>query len=924
MKSFRFFFCLIIFTPSLISAQKVASVWPVGKGKQFNFQSGSFKYSDVKSNPRVFATICDNDGNLVLSTDGDTVWNENNEVLINGNRLVDGNHIIHEFSTPVFVPYPKKEGFYFLIYSYQQYSYEYGDTAIINHLVYAEIDINANGGQGEVTKKQILILTDFRNIPTIAGFCDNSYYWLAIDYNIPYLENDNTEKSVLLFYKIDEKGISTTPIVNTYFRFGSFINLHFSPNGDKLHISHYANDTSPFSEQGVMADFNFLTGELYNYRKLESVLYAGAEFSPNSRFIYFITASINNTGSKIIQYDARYINNISKTRSEIVDFQASDITWTGSIKLAPDGKIYFAYFDNFDGEMKLARINKPNNEGINCNVEFNVATLGFYPLFPEFVTSFSRDKLLDSFDEIDADAGPDMQLCPLSEIEIGKYNPTNLYQWYPDQYLDNPFISNPSFSASAQGNLSKTFTQTLRASDGNCWINFDLADVTVLPKPNKANIVGSWSLCPVVGEVDYWTRENFNSLQWFVNGGEIVTDNFLDTIKISWWDIDPKAAAKVIATNEFGCVSDTAVFPVRINAELIPQIPEGPEYLCMAEAKAATYQIINTNGSVYNWIAEGGEVISGQGTNKVIVTWKKDGQNKIYLNENSVTTDAVCYGVSEPLEVEILNDSIEIELTYVSFNLQNSLEVHYESVKLDVHKHKLIQQSEKVNSGKVDEYHPLTSGLNGYHIYHTKPEETGSEIINVKAINRCNETFYSNEQQSIVLRGEVLPDEQSISLNWNLNRFWETDHLKHEIWYLKDGDNNWQLVATVDNQTVYNYNYLNISLFHSFRIKEINLDKNFESWSNTVEVKVTDNLLIPDVFTPNDDGYNDIWEIWNIDSFHFRSLTIYDKTGSAVFICKNGFRPWDGKINGTVYQGTYFYTITFEGSTRYGQITVLQ
>lgn len=912
--------------PSLVSAQKEASIWPVGKGKQFNFQSGSFKYSDVKINPRVFATICDKDGNLVLSTDGDTVWNENNEVLINGDRLVEGNHIIHEFSTPIFVPYPQKEGFYFLIYSYQQYSYEYGDTTIVNNLVYAEIDINANGGQGEVTKKQILILTDFHNRPTIAGFCDNSYYWLAIDYNIPYtdIDHNNTEKSVLLFYKIDEKGISTAPKVNTYFRFGNFINLHFSPNGDKLHISHYANDTSPFNEQGVMADFNFLTGELYNYRKLGSVLYAGAEFSPSSRFIYFITANINNNGSEIIQYDARFINNISKTRSEIVDFQASDITWAGSLKLAPDGKIYFVYHDNFDGKMKLAKINKPNNQGINCDVEFNVTTLGYPTLFPEFVTSFFRDKSLDNFDEIDADAGPDMQLCPLSEIKIGKYYPTNLYQWFPDEHLDFPFLSDPTFSAPSQGNISKTFTQTLRASDGNCWINFDMADVTVLPKPNKANIVGSWSLCPYVGEVDYWTSENNNSLQWFANGGEIVTDNFLDTIKISWWDIDPKAAAKVVVTNEFGCVSDTAVFPVRINAELIPQPPEGPEKLCMAEAKAATYQIVGTNRSVYDWIVEGGEIIRGQGTNKVVVNWKREGQNNIYIKENSVTTNAVCYGESEPIEVEILNDSLEIKLTYVSFNLQNSLEVHYESDKLDVHKHILNQQSEKLNSGIIEEYHPSTSGLTGYFIYRTNPEESGSEIINLKVNNQCNEIFYSNEQQSIILRGEALPDEQTISLNWNLNRFWETDHLKHEIWYQQNEDSNWQLVATIDDQTAFDYNYHKISLFHSFRIKEINLDKNLESWSNTVEVMVSDNLLIPDVFTPNGDGYNDVWEIWNVESLIFRSLTIYDKTGKTVYKCKNGFKPWDGKINGRVFQGTYFYTITFEGSTRYGQITVLQ
>ena len=64
-------------------------------------------------------------------------------------------------------------------------------------------------------------------------------------------------------------------------------------------------------------------------------------------------------------------------------------------------------------------------------------------------------------------------------------------------------------------------------------------------------------------------------------------------------------------------------FPVRINVELITETPNGPNDLCVAEAKNVTYKIKNTNGSVYEWIAEGGDVVSGQGTNNVTVNWKK-------------------------------------------------------------------------------------------------------------------------------------------------------------------------------------------------------------------------------------------------------------------------------------------------------------
>jgi gliding motility-associated-like protein len=916
----------LILSPLISAGQKEASVWPIGDGKQLNFQSGNIEYINFE-HWRAIASICDNDGNLVLSFDGDTVKNKNNKALINGTRLAEKGYVVPQFSCPVFVPCPEKEGIYFLIYNCIQFEYKNGKSTIISRiLAYAEIDINANGGQGEVTRKQQEILTDCFNNPTIAGFCNNSYYWMAIDYHVPYTEYDGTLKSVLLFYKIDKNGISTEPIANRDFEFGQFINLRFSPSGDKLFFLHFPENSTPFTERGVLADFNFLTGELYNYRLLEYNMFTGVEFSPDSRFVYFVNFGYNNRGPELVQYDARYLDNIGTTRKVIVEVpENSDFELLNLLRLATDGKIYFPYVDLSNDQTKLARINEPNMPGTN-SVEFNVATINQYPLFPEFVTSFFRDKSLDEIDNQGADAGPDQQLCPQSALKIGNENsyPAGLYQWFPRDFLDNQFTPAPVFKAPLQGNITKHFTKTLRVTNLNCWLQFDSVQVTVLPKPNKASIVGSYSICPFVNEVDYWIHENNVNNEWFANGGQVVTDNTRDTVKISWGGINPNAAVKVLSTNQFGCVSDTSYFPVQIDTKLFTNAAKGPEYLCMAEANAADYWIIGTNGSVYDWIVEGGEVISGQGTNKVTVNWKEDGFNKIYIKENSVTSQAVCYGESEQLEVEILNDSLEIELAYVTFNLQNNLEMHYKSDDLDLHLHKLDQQTENTNSGIISEFHPLNTGLKGYFIYRSTPGVSGSEIINLKVTNRCNETFYSNKQQSVVLHGEALNEKQTISLHWNVNQFWEKDHLSHEIWYYKKNDDIWQLVATLDNETSYDYEYQNTSLYHSFRIKEINTDKNLESWSNIVELKLTDNLKIPSVFTPNNDGYNDFWEIWNIESFPFRSLTIFDKTGKPVFQCKNWFIPWDGKINGEVYQGTYFYTLTFEGNTINGQLTVLQ
>lgn len=893
-----------------------------------------------------------------MATNGDTIWNGNNEILINGTGLVEEGFFFIPFSYPIFVPYPKKDSSYFLIYQYGKRNIQerlinhyrrdslgnmvidyvehtniYDTTYINQKLVYAEIDINANNGKGEVIKKQQFILTDFNTGPTIAGYCDNNYYWMAIGYKFSYLEHDGTEKSVLLFYKIDENGISTEPIANTHFKKGSFSHLHFSPRGDRLFIDFWTSDHP--SSNGIVADFNFLNGELYNYRDLDSAPSNG-EFSSNSRFFYgyygyskYDNDVLVELRSEIVQYDTRYVENTNKSRTVIADIlQEPDIGWAGGFSIAPDGKIYFLYHDILENKEKLGRINKPGIQGKGCDIEFefDVEVIDNQFNYPAFVRSFFRDKSLDDVTEIDADAGPDKQLCPMSEIEIGTdfTYPGELFQWFPDEYLDNQFVPVPTFSAPAQGNISRIFPKILRVTDGNCWINFDTTLVTVLPKPNKAQIVGSWSLCPYVEEVDYWTHDNYNSLQWFANGGDVVTDNLLDTVKISWWDTNPLAAVKVIATNEFRCVSDTSVFPVRINAELITEPPRGPENLCIAEAKNVAYSITGTNGSVYEWIAEGGDITSGQGTDNVTVKWIRDGLNSIYIKEINETSETECYGESARLEVKVLNDSVDLGISYVTFNLQNNLEIHYQPEKLNTQKHKLIQLSEKLNSGKIDEYNPLLSGLYGYYIYRTNYEESGSEIITLKLTNDCNETFYSNEQQSIVLKGDVNENEQKISLNWNLNRFWRPELLQHEIWYSDDGGNSWQLADKIENQTNFDFEYSSFSLFQYFRVKEINAAENLESWSNTIEIKISDVFQIPDVFTPNGDGYNDVWEIWNIENYKFKDLIVYDKSGNPVYKCSKAFIPWDGKINGKVFQGTYFYKIVIENNTRYGKITILQ
>lgn len=908
---------LFCFLATLSNAQKEAAIWSVGSGMQLNFQSGKIEFSTFPSNYDANATICDKDGNLVLYTNGRTVWNRNNEIVINGEGLISNDASQHNL--PIFLPYPKRDGWYILIYDEFKNTNSY--SIIGNTLYYAEINANAYGGKGEVVSKKNKIHDNYHSGPTIAGFCENSYYWLVIDRNDNVVIESHSDQ--IYFYKIDENGVNLTPKIETQLDIGNSGGYKFSPNGDKFYFMYQENSTQMIHEE--IADFNFKTGEIYKLRNIGFKVNYKKEFSPDSRLLYFFS------NNKLMQVDVGYSTTASIVNSAVtiltLESNADVVYPGGDLHLAPDGKMYFSYYDINDKKTKLGVINVPNKKGLACDAQTDFFTItGNNFRMPDFVTSFFRDKHPEMQNEVFANAGPDIEVCTNSIATVGAGENTGaFFTWIPETGFDDPFSAKTVYRPTpANHPTPQILTFTLRATDGNCWLNFDKVDVKVLPVSAKLPVDGSWSVCPFVEEVDYWTVNNGNKLHWLVSGGEIVSDSSNDSIKINWGDTNKDASVSVFSTNKYGCNSDTSVFPVRINVKLITETPKGAGQLCVAENKNIPYQIRKTNGSVYYWIAEKGEVLLGQGTNKVVIDWQGDGQHKLTVEETSTTVDTICFGASEPFIVDILNDSLEIKLDQVSYDPENNLAIQYSSDKLrnNIHSLFLITKNE---FGEVLNELYMFSPYAGKYTYQPGNTELNTGIVSLKVINSCNETFYSNPHQTIVLRGIASELENNIRLNWNTNQFWKSDQLNHEIWYSENGQDGWKIIYEGESETEYSFPLNGLSLSHYFRIKEINRDKNMESWSNTVGIQSEGNITIPDVFTPNGDGINDEWQISNIRFHPVQKIRIYNRFGQVVYECNNEYIPWDGRINGDIIQGTYFYQIIFDSKNKkYGQVTILK
>lgn len=99
---------------------------------------------------------------------------------------------------------------------------------------------------------------------------------------------------------------------------------------------------------------------------------------------------------------------------------------------------------------------------------------------------------------------------------------------------------------------------------------------------------------------------------------------------------------------------------------------------------------------------------------------------------------------------------------------------------------------------------------------------------------------------------------------------------------------------------------------------------------DSVKIEVLNDykLEATNVVTPNNDGYNDYWTIYNVETFTDCNLNIYDRWGRLVYFKQNYQNNWDGRNmnNDILPDGTYYYVIEFDSSdkTYKGAITVLR
>jgi hypothetical protein len=343
-------------------------------------------------------SICDADGKLLFTTNGQSVANTKNTLLVKGDTLrgtgmqqsgtsgqslPGGTVILNTISPNVFLlihmdlnrmynPFPDIP---WLMLEEQPFN------------AYANlIDMSYNNGQGKIDSTFAIVTDTLIEGQLAATRHANGRDWWVVTHkyasNLYYITRIGQDLS----FETHTQAIGPEPSV--YDPFGQAC---FSPDGNKYclavlkggkkqNVSLQDNSVSIF-------DFDRCTGSFSNHREQvipNNQVINGCQFSPNGEYLYIAC------GGKMFQYVMA--TGFMQQVLPLDTFPQADYR---NMQLAPDGKIYMG-----SGYTYLSAIERPNEAGDSCYLRTRAYDLGYYfytvPTFPNYYLSALDNSACDT------------------------------------------------------------------------------------------------------------------------------------------------------------------------------------------------------------------------------------------------------------------------------------------------------------------------------------------------------------------------------------------------------------------------------------------------------------------------------------------------------------------------------------------------
>ncbi|MCX6234038.1 MAG: gliding motility-associated C-terminal domain-containing protein [Bacteroidetes bacterium] len=515
------------------------------------------------------------------------------------------------------------------------------------------------------------------------------------------------------------------------------------------------------------------------------------------------------------------------------------------------------------------------------------------------VTNLSEifvDSITVNVPGVDPHISGDSQVCQFQTGEVYIADSSgNFFNWSIIGLTPPSFIQNNNAITVNWGDTG-TYNITVieTTNDQYACTAADTFAVTVFSNPLPV-ISGTAAVCEGDSALYFTTPYTPGSTyEWNIpNNFGVITDTNSNQVTVQWIK-DGNAHLFVIESTPIGCTTMQS-FNVLINPLPDPLITGE---LAVCETDTAVYITPYYPGNVYEWqlTPKGvGEIISQPDSNRIVIHWINPGSAQLLVDEEVTTTgcgsDANVMNITVHPNPDILALSPVLEIC--------------------------DGDSVIVTMKGADEYfwHPET-GLQEINdsTWIVKPNDTISyTITGVYRLTGC----YDSIKYTLMVKPYPvfeLGDDRFLYPGTPivLHAGWGFDSY---LWNTGDTDS----VLTITEPGDY---WVDVTMYGC-------------STSDSVFIRIPLAFIpIPNAFTPDDDGINDIFNVvGTLDEVVKFNMQVFSRWGTLIFQTTDVTRGWDGMFNGQPCPAdVYIWVITFEEKhnpdhipvTRKGMVTLLR
>ncbi|WP_428662575.1 gliding motility-associated C-terminal domain-containing protein [Runella sp.] len=888
-----YLFFIFGFIPSLMFGQlnKQANHWYFGYNAGLDFSSGKPEPATdgALSIWEGCASISDENGNLLLYTDGRSIWNKKHQLIPDAINL--GGHNSTTQSGTI-VPQPGNPNIFY-IFSVNTNDINTG----IKGAQYAIVDLRLNNGFGGLISKNNLLITNSSESLTIVKHCNNIDYWV--------LTHEVGTKAFRAFL-LTESGLNLNFVES---KVGSINRtslgyMKASPNGQKIVLALFEKSVLEVlqfnNNQGTLSNSLLLSHP--NFKRLY-----GAEFSANNQFLY-VTGTLSE-GKQIYQLDITETTTAAILESKTVVGEITD-SYFGALQLGPDNKIY-ASINNAN---YLGVINNPDQKGTDCQFIANGVSLGNKKSgigLPNFIASnFNITPIASIQQTTDKNCNDVVLTANIDQKTTSTLN----YQWFVDGKKVNE-ATNVSFKPGRSGSYSVSIKEAGQCSNDS--VNSAPMDIKILEATPKFTNLGCNNAL---------LKANANApVKWI--GVNVSSEKAIqDTLTVS--GVNTQVYQLQIFHPDNATCSIQKNFTVTFSPAGIYNFGQGTLTACDTATLNAP---INSKWDTYSWQRPDNSItvaskITGSQNGSYIIT-AKNSQSKCEAKDTVIVIINKSPFIKPNENFCLINSSLKIEAGTSENNLRYewmpgvSKSAILEISKPGKYKVKAttaegcsssrsveVFSAQKVKignditvcEGEIVELSPTITNASPSILYKwSSGENTRTIKPSLPGIYKLTtKQFVCEISDSVKVTINPLPKikaDETVCLNKEI----EAGGLESGLTY------HWQHSA----QTTANIPVTEEGIYKV----DISTPQGCTSTRTiTINEPCVSRIYAPDVFTPNEDGLNDVFRLI-IVSGQAIGLDIYNRWGEKIFKNEQSDPQWDGKLNGTLLpEGTYPYVFRYK------------